>query len=653
VFSQQDPAPAEQGNRSGEVSPASRDLLDAIREDLVNLRFEKALAAIEALLGAPGMSEAERAEALVLRAQAHVAFGDLDGAEEDYRQILRMRPGYEPEASLTPTKAMERYRKVHKELVGQLRVTLEPADALLSVDGRRVTPRVGGIVPVLSGEHLIRAERAGHDPVEQTVVVEAGQEQPLRLELLPNSRTVVLRTEPGGVEVLLDGVSMGRTARPEEGIGAGQRAAELVLENVPLGEHRFELRKECFRTERLKDSLTIDLLDRSPKVYRPVQMLPASSSLVLAGGPSSSPVFVDGKSVGRLPLDPLSVCPGDREVEVRLAGRGLWKETVSLEEDGEQRVEIVPRPNAVLINVEAWPPLLAEFGEGFSSVTGIVPPSGADLSTVDGWAGVELPGDTDLALAVVAPERSGASERWYLFSPVLRMVTRLDATPAALPQPRWRRTLWGFSVVDSDVGGAAVVVEVREKGPAAAAGLATGDRIVAVGGREVAGAAEVERTLAAASAERPLEVAWRTPAGEALSAELRGNESPLLRTPPRELPDAMLQAAWAVVDALSYPEDSPAAMSNLALIFGSLGQHEVAVDTWRRVRWPERAGIGAGTRQYYLGRELERLGREDEAAQAYRAAAAGEATVYDDAGPRVAPAARDRLADLGVSVTSP
>lgn len=645
---------SQQPTDPGSTAPArpSRDLLDSIREDLVNLRFERALAAIEALLGEPGMSEAERAEALVLRAQAHVAFGDLDAAEDDFREILRMRPGYQPEASLTPAKGMQRYRKVRAELVGQLRVTLEPADSRLSVDGRGVTPDVGGLVPVLSGEHVVRADRAGHDPVQQTVVVEAGQEQPLRLQLLPNARTVVLRTEPEGVEVFLDGISMGRTARPDEGVGAGQRAAEIVLENVPLGEHDFELKKECFRTERLRDSVTIDLLDRTPKVYKPVQMAPASSSLVLAGGPSSAQVFVGGEPVGRLPLEPLAVCPGERRVEVRVAGRRIWQETVSLEEAIERRVEIAPRPNAALVGAERWPAELADCGSRLSTTAGIVPPAGADLSSASGWAGVGLSEDTDLALAVVPAERRGAADRWYLFSPVLHQVTRLDAPPQPLPGTRWSRTLWGFLVVDSHVGGQGVVADVVADGPAAAAGLKAGDRIVTVGGREVAGAAEIRHTLAAASPERPLEIGWLTLAGESLSAELRGQSSPLLHVRSQELPDLMFRAAWAGVDALVSPGEAPAALSNLALIFGTLGQYEVAVDVWRRVRWDQRPGIGEGTRQYYLGRDLEALGREDEAVQAYRAAAASDATVLDDAGPRVAPAARDRLADLGVSLSA-
>jgi hypothetical protein len=70
------------------------------------------------------------------------------------------------------------------------------------------------------------------------------------------------------------------------------------------------------------------------------------------------------------------------------------------------------------------------------------------------------------------------------------------------------------------------------------------------------------------------------------------------------------------------------------------------------VRWPERAGIGAGTVQYYSGRALERMGREDAAVEAYRAAAASAATTGTDGGPAIAPAARDRLADLGVVINA-
>jgi hypothetical protein len=90
------------------------------------------------------------------------------------------------------------------------------------------------------------------------------------------------------------------------------------------------------------------------------------------------------------------------------------------------------------------------------------------------------------------------------------------------------------------------------------------------------------------------------------------------------------------------------ASANLALLLSDHGRHELAVETWRRVDWKQRAGVGQGTVDYYVGRELELLGREAESIEALRSAASTDSTAVDDGGPRVAPAARDRLADLGV-----
>jgi hypothetical protein len=102
-----------------------------------------------------------------------------------------------------------------------------------------------------------------------------------------------------------------------------------------------------------------------------------------------------------------------------------------------------------------------------------------------------------------------------------------------------------------------------------------------------------------------------------------------------------------LVAADSGAPHAPAALANLALVFAAHGEHEPAVRTWQRVDWPERSGIGAGTVAYYIGRELQALGRDSEAIEALRRAAASSGRAGTDTGPPVAPAARDRLIDLG------
>jgi hypothetical protein len=629
----------------------ARQLLDAVREDLVELRFEKALAGIEALLGETGMSQAERAEALILRVQAHVAFGDLEAAEDDYREILRMRPGYEPGASLTPEKAMVRYRKVRDELIGLMRIDLRPRDARLTVDGEEVVPGAEGLVPLLAGEHQVGVSRAGHDPSQETIVIVAGEERLLGIRLLPNSRTVVLRTEREGVAVLVDGMPVGETVRPGELAGPGQ-AAELAIENLPAGEHVYELRKECFRDERFVDVLTIDLMDSAPKTFRAISMVPASSTLILEGGLPGAEVFVDGEAIGRLPMAALTVCPGLRRVEVRHGGRPVWQASEEFEESVGERLDVAPRPNAALIGAEAWPSGLADYASQFSIDEGSPLPPDVDLSTSAGWGALRLPENSDLALGVVRATREGAQDLWYLYSPILRSVQRLDGAPERRGRPAWSALSWGVRLADSEVGGPAMVVGLLKDGPAAAAGLAVGDRIVTVAGQPVGDSAGLYRILVVESGLEGVPFQWLGADGQSREARIAGLPTPLLGSGPHTGERAISRAAWAVLDGLCRPDEAPAAMANLALLFSAHGHHDLSADTWRRVHWGERPGIGEGTKQYYFAVELELLGEEEQAVAAYRRAAASQATAFDDAGPRIGPAAEDRLADLGIALSA-
>lgn len=620
--------------------------LEAIRDQLVGLRFEKALDDVQALLGLPRLSESERVEALVLGSQAHVALGDLKGAEVDYREILRLRPAYVPEASLTPRKAMERFTRVQAELVGRLELVLDPPDARVWIDGREVSVGPAGVLALLAGERVFRAERDGFDPFEKPVTITPGKDLRFELQLVPNARTVVVLTEPEGVEVVLDGAPMGVTAASA---GGSRQPAELRIENLPLGEHRIELRKPCFRGELLRDILVVDLLDRSPKRYGPVRLAPVRSTLELRGGPAGAQVRLDGQPAGQVSRDPLELCPGEHRVELMSGARVLWSSREQLLEAETRVVEIDVRPNVALVGASAWPSGLGALAGRFNETTGITLPRGSDLSVADAWTAVELPAGTDVALAVVPRERDSANPQLYLYSPILRAAGRLEAVPADLDRPRWYGSAWGARIADSQIGGPARVVEVASSGPAAAAGLRPGDRLLSIGGEPVAGAGQLRAMLDRAAPGSTVSVRWLTPAGETREAAWRGARSPRLLHGSADLAQAALRAAWAAADAAGEPSQAACPLANLALLFSAFGQSDLAVETWRKVNWGERAGVGGGTTLYYLGRELEVLGREGEAVEAYRAAAASEATAFDDEGPPVAPAARDRLFDLGVT----
>ncbi len=643
------PASAEQARAEPAGDPAVRARLDAIRDDLVQLRLEQALASIEALLGDPTMSAEDRTEAIVLRAQVHASFGDFDALESDYREILQARPGYRPESSLTPEKGMKRFRKVRDELVGTLRFELDPADARVLIDGRQVVIQPDGSLAVLGGARSIRAEARGFDPEVYDLEVTPGQELPVRMQLVPNARDVVVRTIPAGVDVYVDGAQVGRTEAPVQSYGRPSETGELLVPNLPLGEHQIEYRKPCFADHAVRDIVTVDLLDRAAKVYEPVRMRPSFASLRITGEPLGAAVRINGEDAGFVPVEEAKVCPGRVVIEVEAGKRIVWRDERTAREEVAASIEITPRPNVALIGADRWPGELQQFSGLFNAPSTTEAPSGVDLTGVDGWMQLELPRDTDLALAVLPPLRRGGADRWFLWSPVLRTVTQLEAAPEECPRPSWQRTVWGLTVADSRLGGKGLVVEVAVDGAAARAGVQIGDRVLAIDGEEMASSAMIRGRLEQAGAQsRTFQLMG--PGAAPREVEITGDTSPvLLASGEREGLPAVL-AAWAAVDAVAFPDRAAAALGNLAMLQSESGNATMAAESWRRVRWGDRKGINAGTASYYLGRELAVLGREREAIDAFRAALGAGARTFTDEGPQLAPAAQDHLTDLGESV---
>lgn len=70
-----------------------------------------------------------------------------------------------------------------KREIGTLRVTLEPADSELAIDGVRVNVPPSGDVFVEAGEHAVSVNREGYDANQQTVRISRGASQVLWIKL--------------------------------------------------------------------------------------------------------------------------------------------------------------------------------------------------------------------------------------------------------------------------------------------------------------------------------------------------------------------------------------------------------------------------------------------------------------------------------------
>lgn len=622
--------------------------LDSARADLSAAKFDKALATLDALLARSDLAPETVAAALSLRAQARVATGDLPRAEQDWKRLLLLRPDYEPDATTTGRKARERFDRVAATVVGSLKFEIDPPEARITVDGRTVVPAADGTLRLPAGERRIGIEHPGFDPAELGATVLAGDLVPVRVRLVPNARTVLLRTEPDGVEVRLDGTLLGTTKRSE---GAGSttgssRAARLEIAELPLGEHVFELTKPCFRTTRVRVQVQVDVADRGSILLDPVALDPARAVVDVVGRPEGAEVRADGVPLGRVPVRGVTLCAGPLEVEVHAGGRVVWSSAVDLPEQGTATIEVAPRPQALLLGSETWPAPLQEVERRWGTRAKAALPKGADLKNAAGWSGVELPADVDLAAAVLPAEGGQAVGRVVVYSPILRTVEIVDAAPRSADAPARTRASLGIRFADLPKGGA-VVAEVAPGSPAASAGIVAGSRVVRIGSRDVATTREANAIVASLAVADEVALELEVP-GEAQPRRvpLRPMSIPEIDPAATGPAGRAIAAAWAAVDAAGSP-DRGLALLQLGSLLLAAGRPDAAADAFTQAS--SAPGRIPGIADYLRGRALAAAGREDDARAAFAAAKEARGRARGGDGVELAPAASDHLADLGVA----
>jgi len=613
--------------------------LEAIRDQLVQLDIEAALAAVDSVLRRPGLSDGRQVEAYDLRAQAHAASDDLAAAEKDYRTILELDAAYAPHREVTSKKAMERFAKLRASMIGSVRLDLDPKDAAMTVDDRPVAPSEEGVVPVLAGERRLAFTRRGFDGLQTTTRAVAGQETLVRIRLVPNARAVVVRTDVDGVAVTLDGAPAGVTARAG-GPGAAAEAT-LRIDDVPIGEHDFGLSKPCYASESLQDSVSVDVADRSAKVLRVVSLRPSRMRVGVTGADYPGELRVDGESVASLPLSSFTVCPGVRTLEVVAAGRVVWSGAMAADA-ADATVDLTPRPNAVLVGA-AWPKSWAEATAGWSLKERVEAPAGVDLTVRENWSKLALPPGTDLAVGVLPDAGVAGDERTVLYSPLLQELEE-RASPPPAARSSWREATLGAALVDAD-GKSVVLAALRADGPAAKVGLFPGDRIVAVDGRAVVDAAGARTAIARGGIGASVVLDVAPPTGTSRRVTCVTAAEPLMAARPGDPSSDLVRAGWAAADAAAGGPDAALALANLAQLFDRSERKNAALDAWRRVR-ALASGRLAARAAYAIGVGLQESGKRAEAVASFGQARSEGAASGDFV---LAAAAADRLADLGVA----
>ena len=649
---------------------------DAFQYDQAVPLFDKLIAALTA--GGPGVP-VQKPELLIQayehRARARFALGDSAGADQDFAELLGLKPDFALAAGVSPRliKVLDNVRRV---TIGRLSVQVTPPGPV-TIDGKVYQVTAEPLVfDIKAGEHTVNATRPNYTPFEQKVTVIATEVATMAITLERVAATITVVTMPDDVEVFIDDVSKGRTTKgAAEGV-----SAPLPITGISLGDHRLKLKRACFVDFDMPFTLVSD--DIQPE---PVQLTPAVAKVVIESTDREATVVVDGEPRGPVGSD-VTVCAGTHLIEVRGArgrfvDRREWKtgDTATLTatlrsavpfismqagagSTPEQLRGTLERMLAPANRVMFFTPDAAELDAAMKQEN--IP---ADwLGPMLGQPGARLPreavrdmarrlstrlGVQGLSAAVVGADAytvsllflaAGSGEPDLLTLSLTDSASQgrvLERLNAALP------TLVRLSVNAAfiDVAGTpgAVVARAGE-----GAGLAPGDIITSAVGKPVASVADFQAALAA----QPLTAQSIAPEVKGAGGVVRKVPAPVtLGVDTLGVRDPALLANRALLDlqdAVRSPVvgvQSMAASINLALVHMRLGNWDDALAAIKDVQLLDGPGVSAGTVAYLNGLAYEALGRAPDATAAFtKAAASPQARLWYE-GPLVAPLARTKL----------
>jgi hypothetical protein len=579
-------------------------------------------------------------------------------------------------------------------MVGEVVVLVEPLDATVKLGGKRIDA-TGQSVPVLAGTWPLVVERPGFTSIEEDVEVRSGRSQTIDYALERLSAVARLRIRPIGASVLLDGAPAPIAERVE--IPEADDEEELAIEGLAPGSHELRLELDGHRPLQLSFEV-VELEDYS---LTPARLDLMQGEVRLTGLPEGARVTVDSQvaSPRRIGGDLASLLlpPGPHALAIAQPGVGGFRSEITLEDRQVLEVVVELRPTIAFLGV---------LGSDRLTAGDLAQRLGERLGTLEGWIWIDhsigaAAALDDLGLSaeelrrVAALSGTAGAPEWPLIQ--TRFDSEFDASlylvavlgddlyattadiwlwsPGPWPAAPTRRQLpvsgdqelaelgatfdarpvpmhvqLGARFIDSEAGQGPLAATIITGGPAEAAALAVGDRVIELDGRSVASVSEL---LQSATARAGSTVGLRV-GSTAVTRDVQ--LQPELQPGVISLTDPSLVepllAARLSLELLRPESDTPRwvlELNQAALLLRAQAFQD-AVQLLRRIEAPATAGLGRAMVDYWLGTTLLSIDPSGYA-QAARAAFARvletpEARLYHADGPLLAPRARARLAEL-------
>ncbi len=281
-------------------------------------------------------------------------FKELTEGQHEIRVSMDLYQAYVKKIKLNAGKRYTLAVKLEPLPFGDLEVNSHPAGAEVFLDGKKVgiTPYTAQNVP--KGKRNIILKMACFEPVEQVVEVVPLKKSTLDVAMRPSCGSIAITSNPKGAELVINGRSVGKTPYELKDAPAGELTVALRQEcyqpleakiKVVPGEEKgysFDLKRICSnlkvvsKPEGAKVFIDGEEVGKTPlslakltkkriavelekECYEPlsrtVSLVPGDENkldvtlkrvcggVVIKSRPSGATIFIDGKKVGKTPLD--------------------------------------------------------------------------------------------------------------------------------------------------------------------------------------------------------------------------------------------------------------------------------------------------------------------------------------------------------------
>ena len=190
---------------------------------------------------------------------------------------------------------------------------VEPKNTVITIDGQIYTPEDGVVQAYLpAGNYTYKAEARGYHPQSGNFTV-AGAKIERTITLKGDYANVTIKAD-SGADIYVNNKKMGTTT------WSGRLNSGLYL---------FEARKSGYRTQSLSQQITSDNPQQS---YTLPALTPIYGSAQITSSPAMADITIDGKSVGRTPLQLDNLIIGTHTLKISKAGYETKTQTITISE---------------------------------------------------------------------------------------------------------------------------------------------------------------------------------------------------------------------------------------------------------------------------------------------------------------------------------